>query len=255
MAVSALVEACAHNPSNPVPIALISRLTLSATFLTPRPTTPQASALSDKAASPTPAARIDDSPPPTNNPPAPNAHLAPSVGIAAARMMVMEPEKERWRQIAREWFGKGLAITPGAGKLHHHLGVLSRDKDGGEEELRGVYHFIKSMITLHPFTTSREAILPLWSPAAQIRRQAPDAQVSELFLLLHGMLFTNIQLDDFNRVLARFEEKLNIRRCSRHGRARMDHDGRNQSWCHPRVRPSHWCLTTRRRYWQPRRSS
>ena len=53
------------------------------------------------------------------------------------------------------------------------------------------------MITLHPFSTSREAVLPLWSQAAQSRRQAPDASLTELFVLLHGMIFTNIQLDDF----------------------------------------------------------
>ena len=66
------------------------------------------------------------------------------------------------------------------------------------------------MITVHPFSTARESVLPLWSPQAQMRRQAPDAQISELFVLLHGMLFTNIQRDDFEGVLARFEEKLVI---------------------------------------------
>ena len=62
--------------------------------------------------------------------------------------MELEPEKERWRQIARDWYAKGLAATPGAGKLHHHLGLLSRDKEGGEEELRGVYHFVKRYVNL-----------------------------------------------------------------------------------------------------------
>ena len=66
------------------------------------------------------------------------------------------------------------------------------------------------MISVHPFTTARESILPLWSSQAQSRRQAPDSQISELFVLLHGMLFTNIQRDDFEGVLARFEEKLVI---------------------------------------------
>ena len=64
------------------------------------------------------------------------------------------------------------------------------------------------MTAVHPFTTSRETVLPLWSSAAQTRRQAPEAGLTELFLLLQGMIFTNIQLDDFKSVLARFEEKL-----------------------------------------------
>ncbi|EIW74147.1 hypothetical protein CONPUDRAFT_86014, partial [Coniophora puteana RWD-64-598 SS2] len=130
-----------------------------------------------------PAARIDDSP-------------TPSVGIIAARNMVVEPEKERWRCIARDWLAQGLADTPGAGKLHHHLGLLSREVEA--EELRAVYHFVKSMTTLHPFSTSRESILPIWSLAAQTRRSQPDARAPELFL------------DDFQPTLARFLERLEI---------------------------------------------
>lgn len=76
-------------------------------------------------------ARIDDSP-------------GPSVGVAAARALELEPEKERWRCIARQWYACGLADTPGTGKLHHHLGLLSRDADG--EELRAVYHFVKRYV-------------------------------------------------------------------------------------------------------------
>jgi hypothetical protein len=36
----------------------------------------------------------------------------PSVGLA-------EPNKERWRRVAREWLVNGIAATPGAGKLCH----------------------------------------------------------------------------------------------------------------------------------------
>jgi hypothetical protein len=65
----------------------------------------------------------------------------PSVGIVAARLMELEPEKDRWRRIARDWYAQVVADYPGRGKLHHHLGLLSREAEG--EELRGVYHFIK----------------------------------------------------------------------------------------------------------------
>ena len=83
---------------------------------------------SAKSVSDAPAARIDDSP-------------SPSIGVAAARLLEVEPEKERWRNIARDWYAAGIAEQPGTGKLHHHLGLLSRDVEG--EELRGVYHFVK----------------------------------------------------------------------------------------------------------------
>ncbi|KAI9455599.1 hypothetical protein BJY52DRAFT_638264 [Lactarius psammicola] len=133
---------------------------------------------------------------------------SPSVGIVAARLMEIEPEKDRWRRVARDWYAEGVAGTPGHGKLHHHLGLLSREAEG--EELRGVYHFVKSMIAIRPFETARESVLPLWSQPAQARRSAPDARAPELFVLLHGMLFTNIQLDDFSPTLARLIERLRI---------------------------------------------
>ncbi|KAG5645823.1 hypothetical protein DXG03_005164 [Asterophora parasitica] len=142
-----------------------------------------------------PAARIDDSP-------------SPSVGIAAARLLEVEPETERWRSIARDWYGAGLSEQPGTGKLHHHLGLLCREVEG--EELKGVYHFVKSMTTLHPFPTSRESILPIWSVANQTRRAHPDTPARDLFVLLQGMLFTHIQLDDFTPTLARFIERLSM---------------------------------------------
>ncbi|KAG6861720.1 hypothetical protein C0995_012724 [Termitomyces sp. Mi166 len=160
-----------------------------------------------------PAARIDDSP-------------SPSVGIVAARQLVVEPEAEQWRSIARDWYGTGLADQPGTGKLHHHLGLLCRDVE--KQELKGVYHFVKrfvgcyniprqisdviynSMTTLHPFSTSRESVLPIWSVVNQTRRAHPDTPAPDLFVLLHGMLFTHIQLDDFTPTLARFIERLSM---------------------------------------------
>ncbi|KAJ3572504.1 hypothetical protein NP233_g3036 [Leucocoprinus birnbaumii] len=132
----------------------------------------------------------------------------PSVGIAAARLLEVEPDKERWRSIARDWYATSLFEQPGTGRLHHHLGLLYREVE--QEELRSVYHYVKSMTALHPFMTSRESILPIWSGPLQSKRMNSDAKVSELFVLLHGMLFTNIQLDDFQPTLARFLERLVI---------------------------------------------
>ncbi|KAG2355122.1 hypothetical protein BDR07DRAFT_1493625 [Suillus spraguei] len=122
--------------------------------------------------------------------------------------MDIEPEKERRRSIAKEWYAQGLADTPGAGKLHYHLGLLSREVDN--EELHALYHFVKSMTTLHMFSGSRESILPICSSTAQSQRSQADACAPEFFVLLHGMLFTNIQLDDFLPTLAHFLERIKI---------------------------------------------
>lgn len=47
-------------------------------------------------------------------------------------------EKETWRQTAKDWYAKGIADSPIIGRLHHHIGVLSRDN-----ELRALYHLSK----------------------------------------------------------------------------------------------------------------
>ncbi|KAI0781175.1 hypothetical protein BD413DRAFT_620672 [Trametes elegans] len=221
MAVSALLEGT-HSTGNALTTSAVTRNNLL-TSNTPRTSTPNATtdALDgpSNAVSQAPA-RIDDSPQSSQAEMpvgadaiaggAPHMQQIPSVGQEAARLMELDSDKERWRQVAKEWFARGLAITPNSGKLQHHLGLLCRDKDGTDEELRGVYHFVKSMVAFHPFSTARESVLAMWSPTAQARRQAPDARLTELFVCLHGMLFTNIQLDDFKRVLERFQEKLQI---------------------------------------------
>jgi protein SMG6 len=74
-------------------------------------------------------ARIDNSP-------------SPSIGLAAVKLLDVKPEKERRRGIVRDWYAQGLANTPGNGKLHHHLGLLSREKEG--EGLKAVYCLVKS---------------------------------------------------------------------------------------------------------------
>ena len=70
-----------------------------------------------------------------------NGSPCASIGVGAANLLELQPEKERWRCIAREWYAAGLSDMPGAGKLHHHLGLLSRETRS--KELRAVYHFVK----------------------------------------------------------------------------------------------------------------
>jgi protein SMG6 len=73
----------------------------------------------------------------------------PSIGLAAAHFLEVEPEKERWRNIAMGWYAAGIAEQPGTGKLHHHMGLLSREVEG--EELRGVYHLVKRYFRIDLF--------------------------------------------------------------------------------------------------------
>ena len=66
------------------------------------------------------------------------------------------------------------------------------------------------MITLQPFATAREHILALWSPSAQLCRSSLGVHVSDLSILLHGILLTNIQPDGFQPTLSRLLEWLQI---------------------------------------------
>lgn len=133
----------------------------------------------------------------------------PSIGLQAAAEFDLQDERDIWRARARDWYALGLKDTPGTGKLHHHLGLLCRDDPGCE--LRAAYHFVKSMIASHPFDTARESIQPLFSADAQrARMREADAGPVAQFVLLLGLLFTRVQLDDFDTVLARFVERLEI---------------------------------------------
>ena len=60
----------------------------------------------------------------------------------------------------------------------------------------------------HPFLKSLESI---WSlTAKQNRLSNPSTCATDLFVSLHGMLFTHIQLDDFTGTLACFVERLEM---------------------------------------------
>ncbi|CAD6890769.1 unnamed protein product [Tilletia laevis] len=128
---------------------------------------------------------------------------APSIGEAALGDWDLE-EKETWRETARGWYAKGLAEMPGTGRLHHHLGILSR----GKEELKGLYHFAKSLTTSKPYPPARETMGPMCDREHQLRRVQPGASATDLFIHLHAMLFTRIDLDNFEDVFARYKEAI-----------------------------------------------
>ncbi|KZP28162.1 hypothetical protein FIBSPDRAFT_1039813 [Athelia psychrophila] len=98
MAVAAMDTGSQGSGPEELTAAAVTSSLLSAS---PAPSLPPSSAISAKSNSISgePIARIDDSP-------------SPSVGVAAARMMNDEPEKELWRGIARDWYAQGLADTP-----------------------------------------------------------------------------------------------------------------------------------------------
>ena len=120
IAVTALLE----NQSAPktLPANAITQAALSGNHhLATGPNTPDASALSNKnfmspRGSPAPVARIDDSPPPSVGEAPQHPEFVPSVGVVAARMMEIEPEKERWQRGLEQYHDATMAgKAPGGG--------------------------------------------------------------------------------------------------------------------------------------------
>ncbi|KAG0142488.1 hypothetical protein CROQUDRAFT_233492 [Cronartium quercuum f. sp. fusiforme G11] len=141
-------------------------------------------------------------PTPAQPPPPSPVKICGSIGVAALGDWEFE-EQEIWRATAKDWYSKGLAENPGTGRLHHHLALLSKG-----DELRTLYHYAKSLTASRPYLPARESVLPFFESEHQARRTRPEVSITDLFVHLHGMLFTKIQLDDFEHELARFMEKL-----------------------------------------------
>lgn len=82
-----------------------------------------------------------------------------SIGDAALGDWEIE-EQDTWREMAKDWYGQGIAETPGAGRLQHHLALLSKG-----DELKGLYHYAKRsvhcLILLEILTDSSVVIVSL----------------------------------------------------------------------------------------------
>ncbi|CAO1632740.1 unnamed protein product [Sympodiomycopsis kandeliae] len=153
---------------------------------------------SSRTGSPSKFARIDDEDDESASQTGAKQVDAASIGSAALGDWEFE-DRETWSTTAKGWYAKGLADTPGTGRLHHHLALLS-DRD----QLRALYHFCKALTTLQPFPAARESVLSLFGQKDQQSRLRHDASLEDLFVHLHGMLFTRVQLDDFEHVSSRF---------------------------------------------------
>ena len=68
------------------------------------------------------------------------------------------------------------------------------DEDADTEEIHALKVSPWAYLCPRPFSTERESVLGMWTPTLQARRHS---SLTELFVLLYGLLFTNIQLDDF----------------------------------------------------------
>ncbi|THH16864.1 hypothetical protein EW146_g3835 [Bondarzewia mesenterica] len=70
-----------------------------------------------------------------------NISAAISFISVSAHLFNLEPEKEQWQSVIRNYYALGMNNMLGNGKLHYHLSLLSHDMEG--KELHGNYHFVK----------------------------------------------------------------------------------------------------------------
>lgn len=136
-------------------------------------------------------------------------HDGASIGAEVAERWNVE-DTDTWRQTARDWYSMGITEKPGEGRLHHHLALLARDVPDGEA--RALHHFTRSLVVTHEFPTARESIQGFFDLASKRRQERSNSGKKEtamdIFVRIHGMLFTRIDLDRFDVALATFMRAL-----------------------------------------------
>lgn len=131
-----------------------------------------------------------------------------SIGTAALDDWLLD-EVETWRNMAREWYFRGLEEASGTGRLHERLAALHTEGSAELDDIKTLYHRCKGITTSHPID-SAESSLPLTLAAnKQALRVQADASAIAQFVHLHGLLLEEtVTQVEFERHLSRFEDTL-----------------------------------------------
>ncbi|RIA85715.1 hypothetical protein C1645_781251 [Glomus cerebriforme] len=132
-----------------------------------------------------------------------------------------ERTKEYWAENASRWYRLGIHLNSNNGKFYHHLAILAG------QELRALYYYCRSLMVNTPFMNAREQLVVLFGRALDNIRQKPKGNrsylqrdnlkpknyldnqpIENLFVRLHGMLFTKIGLEHFDETFQSFLDKL-----------------------------------------------
>ncbi|KAK9347443.1 hypothetical protein V1522DRAFT_291458 [Lipomyces starkeyi] len=125
--------------------------------------------------------------------------------LARCRMAIETNWDDRkiWQEDAFAWYAQCSYLTPGVGRLYHHLAVCSEPM-----LLDQLYYNCKSLMARAPFTLTRESMLPLFGAAFD--SYSKDANKAQLtFARAHGMQFTRIQLDELRNTCEDFLRLVN----------------------------------------------
>ena len=111
-------------------------------------------------------------------------------------------DREVWTGVARHWYSKASDKAPTTGRLYHHLAILARPN-----ALQQLFYYAKSLCVVIPFTSARESILTLFDPVLNAENHQGQYRLPPLdtsFVKAHGLLFTNKNMDRFERTKTEF---------------------------------------------------
>ncbi|CAG8504968.1 12765_t:CDS:2 [Funneliformis caledonium] len=137
-----------------------------------------------------------------------------------------EKAKEFWAVSASRWYRLGIHLNSNNGKFYNHLAILA-----GQDELRTLYYYCRSLMVNTPFMNARESLIALFESNRQLvvgsvkqnpkgnrgylqkdnlktRNLLDNQSIESLFVRLHGMLFTKIGLERFDENFQIFLDKL-----------------------------------------------
>ncbi|QSL67078.1 hypothetical protein MERGE_001465 [Pneumocystis wakefieldiae] len=128
--------------------------------------------------------------------------------LARYRMAIEEIDmksRNHWSNVSKYWYIKGLMNLPTLGRLYHHLAILSKDNI-----LKKLFYYSKALVVSKSFSYARGSILSLFYPIFIHKESSCFSEASKYsglinnYIKLHGLLFTQLKLDDFETILNDF---------------------------------------------------
>ncbi|KTW28179.1 hypothetical protein T552_02038 [Pneumocystis carinii B80] len=125
--------------------------------------------------------------------------------LARYRMAIEEIDmktKNHWSNISKYWYIKVLMNLPTLGRLYHHLAILSKDNI-----LKKLFYYSKALVVSKSFSSARGSILSLFDPifihkeSSCFSETSRNSDLINNYVKLHGLLFTQLQLDNFETIL------------------------------------------------------
>src|SRR5258706_14308455 len=104
---------------------------------------------------------------------------------------------EVWTQVSCLWYLKAANRSTGTGRLYHHIRILART----DAPARLMY-YAKALSVSNPFAGAKESIMGFFDPFLKDTARSWSTDVVAAFVRCHAMLFTAVQLPNFNTTVS-----------------------------------------------------